>query len=347
MERVKEILRDLFNKYLMEMTWLTILFLLSSYIAISWVGLTITQEYKLTKSVQQFLYYIITTGSTVGYGDLSPLTDNGKLLTAFFIIPCGISLFALVLGKMAVGFSEFWFIKRKGKHKVKIKGHIIIIGINLERTPYLLSMLKREEKGRREIIVVSKEFTESPFEPDIHFINVNSFTDIEEMNRSNLTEASAVIVDTDSDDSTLTLSLFIAEQNSKAHLVASFNDSVKAELLHKYCPNSECIRSLSTELLAKSVMDKGSSLVHSELVSAHKGHTQYSIKIPESMVDVEFELIYISLKKYYQATAIAIQKQNREMILNPNLSYIVTSGTIIYYIADERINDIDWSLIKR
>lgn len=347
MEKIREILRDLFNKYLMEMTWVTILFLLSAYIIMSWFGLTLTQEYELTKNVQQFLYYIITTGSTVGYGDLSPSTDNGKLFTAFFIIPCGISLFAVVLGKIAVGFSEFWFIKRKGKHKVKIKGHIIIIGINLERTPYLLSMLKREEKGRREIVVVSREFTESPFDPDIHFINVTSFTDIEEMKRSNLMEASAVIVDTDSDDSTLTLSLFVAEQNSKAHLVASFNDSVKAELLHKYCPNSECILSLSTELLAKSVMDKGSSFIHSELVSAHKGHTQYSIHVPEGIPVSDFESIYMSFKKHYHAIAIAIKSPNQDVSLNPSLSHTVVVGAVIYYIADERITDMDWTLIQK
>ena len=329
----------------MAINMYTLMFLLISYVTFSWLGLTFANEPHLTDNLSSFFYYIVTTSSTVGYGDLSPTTDHGRLFSAFFIIPCGVGLFALSVGRMAVFFTDFWRTNRRGKQNLNLENHIIVIGINSARTPHLIEMLKREEQGRREVVVVSCEYEESPFDSDVHFVRVNSFTDAIEMERSNLSKASAVIVDTDLDDATLTISLFVAEQNSDAHLVAHFEDPIKRDLLHKYCPNSECISSLSTELVAKSVMDKGSSFIHSELVSAHEGQTQYSIEIPKGVESFTIESVYSPFKAQYEAIIIAIQSKNTGCKINPSLDTVLSVGDVIYYIADERIIALDWDSI--
>ncbi|SMY15934.1 potassium channel protein [Photobacterium aquimaris] len=342
MHLLLNVIKKVINKHFMAINRYTLMLLVSGYVMLSWIGLVLAKESDLTESMASFTYYIVTTSSTVGYGDLSPTTAYGQLFAALFIIPCGVSLFALLIGKIAVFFTDFWRANRRGKQKLNLENHIIVIGINSSRTPHLLEMLKREEQGRREVVVVSCEYDESPFDTDVHFVRVNSFTDAIEMERASLSTASAVIVDTDLDDATLTISLFIAEQNSDAHLVAHFDDSIKRNLLHKYCPNSECISSLSTELVAKSVIDKGSSFIHSELVSAHKGQTQYSIEVPLHIDDITLESIYYTFKKHHEAIIIAVRQRNKTCEINPSLTTILTAGDIVYYIADERIVDLTW-----
>ncbi len=345
MHAILKVITNLINKHFMAINMYTLMFLLISYAVLSWLGLAYANESHLTGNLPSFFYYIVTTSSTVGYGDLSPVTDQGRLFSALFIIPCGVGLFALSVGRAAVFFTDFWRTNRRGKQNLNLENHIIVIGINSARTPHLLEMLKREEQGRREVVVVSCEYEESPFDSDVHFVRVNSFTDAIEMERSNLSKASAVIVDTDLDDVTLTVSLFVAEQNSDAHLVAHFEDPIKRDLLHKYCPNSECISSLSTELVAKSVMDKGSSFIHSELVSAHEGQTQYSIEIPKGVESFTIESVYSPFKAQYEAIIIAIQSKNTGCKINPSLDTVLSVGDVIYYIADERIIDLDWDSI--
>ncbi len=64
-------------------------------------------------SIPETMWWSIATLTTVGYGDVFPITTLGKILTAFISI-LGIGLFALPAGILASGFSdEFKKAKRK------------------------------------------------------------------------------------------------------------------------------------------------------------------------------------------------------------------------------------------
>jgi voltage-gated potassium channel len=66
-------------------------------------------------SIPATMWWCLTTLTTVGYGDIFPITLIGKILTAFIAI-LGIGLFALPAGILASGFSDE-FQKRKNKKK--------------------------------------------------------------------------------------------------------------------------------------------------------------------------------------------------------------------------------------
>ncbi|MDR1895782.1 MAG: ion transporter [Prevotellaceae bacterium] len=64
-------------------------------------------------SIPATMWWCVTTLTTVGYGDVFPITVIGKILTAFIAI-LGIGMFALPAGILASGFSAE-FQKRKNK----------------------------------------------------------------------------------------------------------------------------------------------------------------------------------------------------------------------------------------
>jgi voltage-gated potassium channel len=66
-------------------------------------------------SIPATMWWCVTTLTTVGYGDVFPVTVLGRFLTAFVEI-LGIGLFALPAGLLASGFSAE-FEKRKNKEK--------------------------------------------------------------------------------------------------------------------------------------------------------------------------------------------------------------------------------------
>ncbi|MGL6261514.1 ion channel [Vibrio sp. WXL210] len=297
-------------------------------------------ESELIASPIRFVYLLVVTGSTVGYGDFSPSTELGQLFTAFFVIPVAIGMFGLIAGKIVARVASIWYRKIKGMHTVTHKNHIVVIGYNRNRTPSLIRQLIREEV--RKIVLVSCEQAENPMPDMVDFINVPSFTNEEELSRVALDCASCIIVDTDSDENTLTIALFVSQLNKNAHLVAHFIDIVKGRILKQQCPNAEVISNLSTELLAKSVIDSGSSLVHSELVSAAHGQTQYSIEVTGKHSFVLRD-VFMLFKEETEATIIGLRRQGVDaVVLNVNLSTVINPQDTLYYISDERIQFDNW-----
>ena len=67
-------------------------------------------------SIWQGIYFAIITSTTVGYGDVYPITTLGKLLGAIIAL-LGIGLFAMPAGILASGFAEV--IKSRECEKIK------------------------------------------------------------------------------------------------------------------------------------------------------------------------------------------------------------------------------------
>ncbi|MDM5270949.1 NAD-binding protein [Sulfurovum sp. zt1-1] len=65
-------------------------------------------EYGVNKNIGSYLdaiYWALVTVSTVGYGDISPVTDTGKIISMFGII-IGIAMISFVTSVMVTAFSE-------------------------------------------------------------------------------------------------------------------------------------------------------------------------------------------------------------------------------------------------
>lgn len=322
-----------------------LLLLLLLYLAVCWSLLIWAGEDELTSSFGQFVYYLMVTASTVGYGDFSPQSDIGKWVVALIVIPGGLALFAALLGRVATGLIDYWRAGVLGKRKVSVNDHILLLGWNGQRTLHMIRMLQHEEEGNRPIVLCSRSDIENPLPGEIEFVKVSSYTDSQEMTNARIADASCIIVDNLEDDITLSSALYCSNINPDAHLVAYFKDEALSALLSQHCPNAECIPAVGAEMLAKAAVDPGSSALHQELLASTRGMTQYSTFYPKNASETYVEQVFMFMKRDYQATLIAIQaEQNIE--LNPDLNVAITPGTKLFYIADERIEDFKWDRLK-
>ncbi|MBD1573958.1 two pore domain potassium channel family protein [Vibrio sp. S17_S38] len=316
-----------------------LLFALLIYLVIAWGLLNFAQEEALTP-FSDFIYYIMVTGSTVGYGDMSPQTELGKWITALFIIPGGVGLFAMVVGRLAANAIQLWKARLMGHKKVNVENHILILGWSEERTPHLIEMLLHEIKSsHQDIVLCSAQEIENPFPSKIEFVHVSSFTDQADMQKACVNKAKTIIIDLDSDNDIMAAGLNCANENPNAHIVTYFRDAHLGTLLKQHCKNVECIPSIASEMIAKSAVDPGSSQLHYELVNNALGMTQYMVKYQGQ--PTSFNTIFSRFKQQYDAILIAINQGNG-LALNPPLEHVIQSGDVLVYIADERITNIDW-----
>ncbi|RJX73713.1 two pore domain potassium channel family protein [Vibrio sinensis] len=319
---------------------LLVLFII--YVLLSWVLLALAGETELTRDFSTFIYYLMVTASTVGYGDFSPQTPLGQWVIVLFVIPGGLALFAAILGQLAASLVDYWRAGILGKRKVRVENHILLLGWNGQRTMHLIRMLQHEEDGVRPIVLCSRSDIENPLPGEIEFVKVTSYTDSQEMSNAKIASASCIIVDNLEDDVTLSASLYCTSINPDAHLVAYFKDEALSTLLNKHCPNAECIPAVGAEMLAKAAVDPGSSALHQELLASTRGMTQYSTIYPNSESSRQVEMVFLFMKKHYQATLIAVQNE-QTIHLNPDLETEILPGSKLFYISDERIAHFDWN----
>ena len=339
-------IRKLLVRVFSEMRWYTIVLALAFYALSSWILLRIAGEQQLTQSTD-FIYWLVVTGSTVGYGDFSPSTEAGKYLVAFYVIPLGLSIFALVLGRTASWVSDQWQKGVRGLKDLDVQDHILLLGWNGPRTIRLLNLLIRERSATAEnptiVLCVRADMT-NPMPDDIEFVRVTTFSNDADMDRACVASAKVILLDNPEDDLTMTTALYCSARNPNAQMVAYFNDESLVQLLQKHCPNIECTPSVAVEMLAKAAFDPGSSLLHHDLLDVDKGNAQYSVTLPATSGDIMVAKLFIGLKRDYGATLIGISRahQTLEIQVNPELDVVVHPGDKLFYIADERILSFKW-----
>ena len=344
-------LRKILVKVFAEMRWYSILLALLFYLVTSWLLLFITGEEALTQPTD-FIYWLAVTASTVGYGDLSPTTKAGKYLVALYIIPVGLSIFGLILGRLATWVSYQWQRGAKGLKDLDVKDHILVLGWNGQRTTKLLNLLIKERIASEDnptIVLCVRADIVNPMPGEIEFVNVSSFSHDIDMDRACISQARVVLMDNPEDDLTMTTALYCSQRNPSAQMVAYFNDESLAGLLQKHCPNVECTPSVAVEMLAKSAFDPGSSLLHHDLLDVKEGQAQYSVTVPATVSSLKIDNIFDVLKRQYQATLIGMSKHNDKLNIqvNPDLNATLSSGDKIFYIAQQRITDLDWQAFSK
>lgn len=338
-------LRKVLVRYFIELRWHSLIVAIALYFVFSWVILALCGETAITADAN-FIYWIMVTASTVGYGDLSPATSQGKYATALFVIPFGLSLFGLVIGRIASFVSYQWRKGVQGLKKLNYQNHILIIGWNGNRTLQLIRLILKETEdsnAQQKVALCVKADIENPLPDKIGFAKTSSFSNAIEMQRASVTSASVIIIDNPEDDMTMTTALFCAQSNPNAHIIAYFKDEQLGNLLKNHCPNIECMPSVAVEMIAKSAMDPGSSVLHHQLLDSNRGMTQYSVHY-DAAEQIPFESLFYQFKNQYSATLIGVSSNGPESIeLNPALSHSVEPGCTLYYIAANRITNIVWS----
>jgi voltage-gated potassium channel len=332
---IRRLLASLFTKASVG----TVFALTAVYAALTYLLMRAAGESDIV-APENFFYWLVVTASTVGYGDFSPVTRAGKLTVALWVIPLGLSLFAMVLTRAGVAISDIIQRGRKGLHMIELENHTAIVGWNGSRTLRLLELLLSKANGETGPVVLCVDADiENPMPDRIEFVRVESYSHDESMKRASLDRASRIIIDNPDDNVTLTTALYCDKVSPHTHITAYFHDESVGELLRTHCgTNIECIPSVAVEMLAKSSLDPGSALLHRQLLDSTQGMTQYSA-IYQGDQPIPFGELFTHFKTQLGATLIGIRPEGEQKIkINPGLDEQISKGTTVYYIAAQRLD---------
>ena len=285
------------------------------------------------------IYFLSVTALTVGFGDMSPSTDIGKILCIFYMI-ISIGTFTLVLEKVVSVGNK----KLRGIIKLKNKSKLVIIGYqNEEKIKELVNQIRLENNEK--VVLITNRLEKKPDwfnEYHIEFIK-GHISKEDTLLRANILETEIIVMLTEdhgesSDDSISTTALHIKsllEDHKKEDIRMIIELNKILPFYQKLLPNAVFTTIVSSEVLAQEILDEGAINFSNAIFKNDTHGTQYNIYY----VGKDSTWLEIATKLTKRNCIGEAYKNSDKFCFVPQSNDIIKEGTIIKYRAKHRLKE--------
>ena len=247
-------------------------------------------------------WWAIVTMTTVGYGDFSPETPEGRVF-AVFIMFAGITLVSLLTASISSIFVAQKIREGKGLEKLNISDHIVLCGWNSNTSNLMNSIQKLNHEKHLDLVLVNELSEEEVNQIKSRFSKLNilfvsgDYTQEETLLKASVTTSNTVIIipnninneDGLHDEKTIFATLTIKSIDSSIRVVAYLLE--RENLTHiKRAEADEVVISddFSLNILASHVVDPGVPQLSNHLVNADSSSRFVRKQIPSNFVGKEY-----------------------------------------------------------
>lgn len=219
------------------------------------------------------LYYASVTVTTTGYGDITPVTQSGRLATIFLITPARILFLILVVSttvEVLTEQSRELIAQRRWRQQVK--DHTVICGFGATGSAAAADLIARGYDPDK-IIVVDLEVSAIDAATRQGFVGiVGNASETDTLEQAGIGTASSIVVAPNRDDSAVLITLTARELNPTAHIVAAGRERENLHLL-KQGGASEVIDATSAvgRMLGMGTHSPSAARVLDDLLAAGEG----------------------------------------------------------------------------
>ncbi|MFB6309931.1 MAG: NAD-binding protein [Salinirussus sp.] len=180
-------------------------------------------EFTGIETLTDALYYIIVTGTTVGYGDATPTTQLTKLF-ALSVIVLGTGTFTIASGSLLIPAIESRISSAFGNMNASeltlLEDHVVVLGHG-ELTGPLLDEL--DETSDVVVVTDNTEAASGLREDGLNVLTADP-TDRESLRDARIDDAAGVVVATDDDAEDVLAVLAARQENPEIRIVAAATD---------------------------------------------------------------------------------------------------------------------------
>jgi voltage-gated potassium channel len=178
-------------------------------------------------------YYAVVSLSTTGYGDITPVTPDARLVNVLVITPARVLFLIILVGTtLEVLTDQYRNSLRIGRWRRKLKDHVIICGYGTKGRAAVDALLENGyDKARIVVVENRKEGIRQAASNGLVAIEGNA-TSSAVLNEADVKNCKAVIIATDSDEASVLITLTVRQLTAgQVRIIASVREQENAALL--------------------------------------------------------------------------------------------------------------------
>jgi len=282
-------------------------------------------------SFGQALWWVIVSITSVGYGDIVPITSTGKIL-GVFIIFTGVAVFSMFTAIISSIFVTQKLKEERGLKQVSEKNHIILCGWN-HTAEQILKVIFQKNTGSS--VVMINQLGEDQVQNIMFTFKENllqfvrgDFAQEEILSRANITRARAVIIIPDAsagltarnDEKTILTAFSVKAIHPKIKVYAHILDRDNEPYLKKAMVEDYIVSdALSGVLLGEMVTAPGIPQSIQQLIRGGDSGNLIREALPHELAGKTFGEALQYFRKFHQLP-IAIVKEQKALSLTHILS---------------------------
>ncbi len=278
-------------------------------------------------------WWALVTLTTVGYGDVVPVTTWGRLVAAGVIMGGVLSL-SLITATVASVFIERKFRRERGLEPVKANQHILFLGWNEEAEALLHQLLKRLPADIPVVLVNKQPPEQMDSLLDLYSAKAVAFlrgdySREEILLKANVRQAIKAIILADRqpeetaaqvDQRTLFTALTLKALHPKIRILAELLRLENRTYLERAGAEDVLIRGqYDSSLLAGAIASPGIFRIFTTLLTG-EGQSLWSVDIPSRFYGRPLAELATHLREHHQSLLIAIYTEARALSLEDLLS---------------------------
>ncbi|MFA6468097.1 MAG: ion channel [Bacteroidota bacterium] len=326
---VKHTLRILRGNQIVQMT-------IAIFIVIN-VTAVIVFFFEHKSNPQQFssyadaVWWSVVTVATVGYGDIVPKTELGRIFASLTILS-GVILISLLTATISSVFVARKIKESQGLQQIDYTQHTLICGWN-SQVEDVLRIFDRIHAKQMQVVLVN----DAP--PDRIETVINAYQNIEVkfvrgdfsretiLNRANVKMAASALVVPDSssvgtDEKTLLAILTMKSLNPKLKVCAHIMNRENRQHVKRANADEVIVSDQYTAFfLANNILYPGAAQVAGEMLDYERGNDVHRVAVPEHFVGKTFGEMFLDFKRSKNWTILGLVNEEETVNLSDILSH--------------------------
>src|SRR4051812_44341792 len=275
-------------------------------------------------------YYAVVSLSTTGYGDITPVTPDARLVNVLLITPARVLFLIILVGTtLEVLTDQYRNTLRVSRWRRKLKDHVIVCGYGTKGRAAVTALLETGYDKSRIIIVENREAAlRQAAAAGLVAIEGNA-TRSSVLNEADVKNCKSVIIATDSDEASVLITLTVRQLTAgQVRIVAAVREQENAALLkqsgahHVIVSSSTAGRLLGLTTTAPPLID-----VVEDLLTPGQG-------MALAMRSAERDEVGRNPREL-ETLVVALIRRGKVIVLGGEQSVKIETGDMLVYIRDE------------